>query len=462
MRPLAIIGLDCVPPALAFERFAGHMPHLTALRERGVWGPLHSSFPPITVPAWTCMVSGRDPGELGLYGFRDRVEGSYALRTVDARDVAVPRIWDVLSERGLHVSTVAVPPSFPVQPVNGEQVGCFLTPSAEAEHTHPPHLKGQLQVRFGPYQPDVPNVRTHAREGLLAELMAGSQKRFDIAAYLWEQREPDFLMLVDIAPDRLHHAFWADLDPAHPAHDPSGPFVDAGERFYAHLDAQLGRLLEVLGPAANVMVASDHGARPLLGAFRINEWLLQHGYLVLRERPEQSTPLRPELVDWGRTRAWAEGGYYARVFLNRQGREPSGIVTAEQVPALLTALQDGLGGVAGADGAPWVNRVRRPDELYREVRGQAPDLLAVFDELSVRPVATVGGDANLYAEGDDRGPDGCNHDWQGIFVASGPDVSARGQVSDAQLFDVGASAFALLGQSPPPGWLGVDRTGATS
>ena len=38
---------------------------------------LRSVDPPITVPAWSCMVSGRDPGELGIYGFRNRRDHSY-------------------------------------------------------------------------------------------------------------------------------------------------------------------------------------------------------------------------------------------------------------------------------------------------------------------------------------------------------------------------------------------------
>jgi predicted AlkP superfamily phosphohydrolase/phosphomutase len=62
---LLILGLDCVPPALLFDRCRDVMPNVSALIERGVHGPLRSSEPPITVPAWACMTSGRDAGELG-------------------------------------------------------------------------------------------------------------------------------------------------------------------------------------------------------------------------------------------------------------------------------------------------------------------------------------------------------------------------------------------------------------
>jgi predicted AlkP superfamily phosphohydrolase/phosphomutase len=63
---IAMIGLDCGTPELLFERYAGDMPTLTALRQRALWGRLESTAPPITVPAWSCMLSGRTPRELGV------------------------------------------------------------------------------------------------------------------------------------------------------------------------------------------------------------------------------------------------------------------------------------------------------------------------------------------------------------------------------------------------------------
>ncbi len=50
-----VIGLDCAAPELVFERYRDAMPHASALMDSGTWGPLRSSAPPITVPAWTCM-----------------------------------------------------------------------------------------------------------------------------------------------------------------------------------------------------------------------------------------------------------------------------------------------------------------------------------------------------------------------------------------------------------------------
>lgn len=432
------------------------MPNLSRLMERGAYARLRSTTPPITVPAWTAMISGRDPGELGLYGFRKREPDSYALTLASSSDVAVERVWDVLARRDLRSSLIAVPPSFPPFSVHGELVSCFLTPHAELGHTYPAQLAGELAARFGPYIPDV-EVRARDRGGLFAKLSEMTRQHFAIARHVWETRDPDFMMFVEIGPDRLHHAFYADIDESHPRHDPRGPFRDLGHSYYALLDRELGSLLAQCDDETSVIVASDHGARPLRGAFRINEWLQQAGYLTLRHTPEKPTPLTPELVDWSRTQAWAEGGYYARVFLNVRGREPQGVVAPAQASELCARLRDELRAVSGPAGEAWYNRVERPQDLYRQVRGVAPDLLAIFAELDVRPIATVGTGA-LYAERDDRDADHCNHDYDGIFVLSGAGVSVRGELPTCAIQDVGATVLGLFGVEQPSDWLGVDRS----
>jgi predicted AlkP superfamily phosphohydrolase/phosphomutase len=114
--------------------------------------------------------------------------------------------------------------------------------------------------------------------------------------------------------------------------------------------------------------------------------------------------------------------------------------------------------VTGPNGERWQNSVDAPASLYREVRGFAPDLLAIFDQLNVRPIATVGSDG-VYAARDDRDADACNHDTHGIFVCAGAAVTARGDLGECAIQDVGVTALALLGVERPSDWLGRDRSG---
>jgi predicted AlkP superfamily phosphohydrolase/phosphomutase len=342
-----------------------------------------------------------------------------------------------------------VPPSHPPSPLRGCLVSCFLTPDDAEQVTYPAMLRGELEARFGRYVPDVP-IHGRSRDELLSALLRMTSQHFAIARHVWSSREPDFLMMVEIGPDRLHHAFFGGDEPESER---------ACAAYYAALDRELSSLVSLADEDTSVLIASDHGARPLRSVFRINEWLLQQDYLALREGyvPPSATALSPEMIDFSRTTAWAEGGYYARVMLNVSGREPHGIVAPERYEAERARLRQGLEAVAGPSSPPWQNRVETPETLYREVRGFPPDLLAIFDDLSVRPVATVGTGA-LYAERDDLRSDRANHDFQGIFVLSGAGVSARGRLAPCQIHDVGATVLALFGVPKPDGFLGVDRS----
>src|SRR5207253_9950970 len=144
------------------------------------------------------------------------------------------------------------------------------------------------------------------------------------------------------------------------------------------LDELIGELLERFDDDTVVMVVSDHGARPMEGAICVNEWLAQEGYLALHERPDGITPFREALVDWSRTRAWGEGGYYCRLCLNVEGREPMGIVSAADYESLRDELIAQLEALPAPDGRPIGTKVYRPEELWPVRRGITPDLGVYF------------------------------------------------------------------------------------
>ncbi|MFQ3648655.1 MAG: alkaline phosphatase family protein, partial [Anaerolinea sp.] len=97
-RPrVLVIGLDCASPNLVFDTFQPDLPHLRQLMAAGRWGVLRSCVPCITVPAWSSMFTSRDPGVLGIYGFRNRSSRSYAeLASADSRAVQQPRVWELV------------------------------------------------------------------------------------------------------------------------------------------------------------------------------------------------------------------------------------------------------------------------------------------------------------------------------------------------------------------------------
>ncbi|MCA9581117.1 MAG: alkaline phosphatase family protein [Myxococcales bacterium] len=490
MARVLVIGLDCVPPILAFDAFRTVMPHLDELMAKGAWGPLRSTVPPITVPAWTSMVSGRDPGELGLYGFRNRVGGTYDLRIADGRDVAHKRVWDWIGEAGFRVAPLFVPLTYPPPPVRGQSIACFLTPDHSDPWAFPAPLRAELTERFGPYRMDIPDFRGTDPLAVIEGARHMGEQHFAMAEYVWKEKKPDFMMMVEMGPDRVHHAAWRSvartfLGEGGAPRDKDRAVAQAVKTYYADLDRQVGHLRSIAGPDTNVLIVSDHGARTMQGGVRINRWLMDRGWLTLRpsdgddsskgnvvprraDRPQNGTGTQssterrvtPDTIDWARTRAWGEGGYYGRVFLNVRGREPEGIVPPEEVAGLEREIAAGLEDLALPE-TPSPTRVLFPRRTFRRCQGTAPDLMVFFGDLAWRSLGTVtteGGPAGWFSATNDGGDDGANHDWNGIFVAEGPDVTARGKLEGLEIYDVASTVLGLMGVEPPPDLLGRDRS----
>ncbi len=77
MDKLLIIGLDGATFDL-IQPWAqeGKLPHLARLLEEGVHGTLRSTIPPMSPPAWTSFVTGKNPGKHGIFDFTARQPGS--------------------------------------------------------------------------------------------------------------------------------------------------------------------------------------------------------------------------------------------------------------------------------------------------------------------------------------------------------------------------------------------------
>ncbi|NJP07010.1 MAG: phosphodiesterase [Chloroflexaceae bacterium] len=435
---LLVIGLDCAEPSLVFERWRDDLPNLRRLMQQGAYGRLQSCIPAITVPAWSCLLSGRDPGELGIYGFRNRADRSYAeMRIADSQAVRFPRLWELLGQAGWRVAVLSVPGTSPPPAVHGSLISCFLTPSLQVSYTHPPELAQTITEWLPePYLIDVPNFRSEDKQRILADIYTICDQRFALAQRLLADEQPDLLLMVEMGVDRIHHAFWRHMDPQHPRFVPDSPFAQVIHDYYCHVDAQIGRLLAACAEETVVLVVSDHGARALMGGFCLNQWLIDEGYLVLHEQPAGPQPLDWRQVNWSQTRAWGAGGYYGRIFLNVQGRESEGAIAPATYEHERQTLATRLEALSGPDGQPMGNRAFVPKTIYQRVRGIAPDLIVYFGDLAWRSVGTIGVEQHYTLE-NDTGPDDANHAQDGLFIWVDPQHPGQGQqVVGASMYDI--------------------------
>ncbi|WP_322486876.1 alkaline phosphatase family protein [Chloroflexus sp.] len=452
---LLVIGLDCAAPELIFSRWFDQLPVMRSLIEKGTYGRMESCIPAITVPAWACMMSSQDPGQLGIYGFRNRADYSYdAMVTANARSINVPRLWDLLGAVGKRVGVIGVPLTYPVAPINGELVSCFLTPNAQSQFTYPPELRNDIISWIGgDFLVDVPNFRTTDKERVLRDIYRMAEQRFVICRNLLQRQSYDFLMMVDMGVDRIHHGFWKDMDPAHPKYIPNSPFAHAIFDYYAFIDRQIGELLSFIDEDTAVLIISDHGGKPIQGGLCLNEWLIREGYLVLEEMPRQPAPLERCRINWQRTRAWGSGGYYGRIFVNVAGREPYGIVTRHGYESLRDEISAKLIAMVDHTGQRMNNRVFKPEQIYRQVRGVAPDLLVYFGDLDWRSVGSVGY-PDIYTFENDTGPDEANHAQFGMFIFYDPRHRQSARYRDISIYDVAPTILNYFNQPIPDYMIG--------
>ncbi len=420
----------------------------------GAYCPLESTIPPITVPAWMCMMTGRDPGSLGIYGFRNRSDRGYAaLSFANNRMVREDAIWDVLGRAGKKSILLGVPLTYPPKPINGLLVSDFLAPDTSVDYTYPPELKREVEDLVGDYILDVRSFRTNDKERLLREIREMTAQRFQLARHLVTNHPWDLFAMVEMGPDRMHHGFWRYFDPQHRLHEPGHPLEHALFDYYLELDHHIGELLDSLPSEAAVMVVSDHGAKRMDGAVCLNDWLMQEGYLTLKEPLPvgEVVPFKPDLVDWSSTRAWGDGGYYGRVFLNVAGREPQGIVSAAEAEELKRELSQKLEALPDDQGKPLGSKVFLPEQTYRAVNGVPPDMIVYFGDLHWRSVGSVG-HPSVWIHENDTGPDDANHAQFGICIL--PPAMSGGKLGlgpSRTIYDIAPLILRHFGLEPPPG-----------
>jgi predicted AlkP superfamily phosphohydrolase/phosphomutase len=444
-----IIGLDCAEPSLVLERWRDELPTLSGLLERGAYGRLTSVIPPITVPAWSCMMSSRTPGDLGVYGFRNRSDHTYdGLFIANGTAIKEPRLWDLVGRRGKKSIVLGVPGTYPPRPLNGHMVTCFLTPSTRYQYTYPQTLRREVEDVVGEYLFDCTDFRTEDKDDLLRQVYVMTDRRFKLADHLLSTKPWDFFAMVEMGTDRMHHGFWKDMDPEHRKHVPGGRYESAILDYHKHVDGLLANLLRHADDDTAVLVVSDHGAKRMDGGIRINEWLRGEGLLATLREPTERCSLTDVGIDWSKTTAWGDGGYYARIFLNVKGREPQGTIEPEDYERVRDELAARLAAIPDDTGAPIPTLVYKPEEVYDQVNGVAPDLIVHFGDLLWRSVGTIGGDEGLYTFDNDTGPDDANHAQDGLLIMAGPDITP-GPREGMQLLDVAPTVLSLLGMDVP-------------
>jgi predicted AlkP superfamily phosphohydrolase/phosphomutase len=456
----------------------------------GVHGPLESTLPPVTSPAWPTFATGKNPGKHGVFDFIRSMGGQFEL--VNASSLRAPTLWDMLSEAGHTVGIMNVPVTYPPRPVNGFVIAGMLSPVA-GTFTYPADFLQQYADEMGPYR-IAPNVQY--KEGneqvFTADLLDLVDRRGTYALRLMQDHPYDFLMFHFQATDVLQHALWKFVDPSHPRHDAKGAatFSPAFKRIYQRIDDYIGQMLERLTDDTTVIVMSDHGFGPLHHTVNVNLFLLDEGLLKLKRgawtqlktglfragltpasiwhlieraglqnyvwQVSKSTRNRVvskflsfDDVDWSETLAYSIG-HVGQIYINLKGREPEGIVEpGAEYEAVRQRVIKALQQLRHSQtGQPMVDEVIPGDRVVSgPYASRGADLHLVLDGYRAIAFPLFAADRRIVTR-QIRGDSGC-HRRHGILIAWGAGIRSGERVENARIMDLTPTILHLMGLPVP-------------
>ncbi len=491
---MLLIGLDGATWAFLQPLMdEGALPHLKAITEGGTWGPLASTNPPTTPPAWTTCVTGLNPGRHGIYDFRESPLKHPRRPLVTSRSAQGPKLWHYANQAGRRVGVLNVPITYPPEPVDAFMIAGMMTPGQESEWAYPRDLKARLQAAIGEYivDVDIPKYDVEHEDDaneFLNDIVHSFRQRRDAFFWLQSEYQPDFLMAVLIITDRIQHLFWKMMDPAFADYH-----TDRGRRTrerivaaYQEVDEMLGQVVAGLDGHTDLMLVSDHGFGGTRAWFNVNRWLADQGLLTaiagkalrwrlfnlawkldettlvrtmmptpwrraIRKRIRQTrSSFKNDLegvIDWDRTPAFFASIAAQGIFINEK-RAGAGCVDPADVPALQERIRAGLLALRDPwDGAPVVDAVWFREELYHGPEAQfAPHIIFV-----ARNYATLGRqllgrgqviESSLHTFNGFHRPDG-------IFAALGPSFRAGQRIETARIVDVTPTILCAMGLPVP-------------
>ncbi len=258
---------------------AGELPFLKSLVQRGARAPLRSVYPAKTIPAWYSFATGKDPGELGVFGFTepgDRPGRSNLVQSFRPQEA----FWDRLSRIGKKVGVL----NFPI--ANAYPLHGFVLPGMLSEQptTYPVGLREEIETAIGGRYPgELPTFHASDRDAWIAQATEAVVQRAKAAAALAERHRPDFLFALFRETDRIEHQHWAELgQPVRSIPADLLAFWRAVDRACQEVDTAF----RSGGGAAVTLVISDHGHGAVRSDFLTNRWLAREKLLVFHKPSE--------------------------------------------------------------------------------------------------------------------------------------------------------------------------------
>lgn len=285
-KKLLLIGWDAadwkvITPLLE----AGLMPNLARLLGSGVSGNLGTLRPCLSPILWTSIATGKLPDKHGILGFIEPLPEGGGVRLSSSTSRKTKALWNMFSQRGLKTHAVAWYASHPAEPINGVCVSAELMGTVGRPDqpwpmprgaVHPADLADELAAlrvhpaELGPSDllPFIPRladlVASSPGDPRLEKLLSALAKNASVhamATAILDAEPWDVLAVYYDAIDVVGHDFMLYHPPKLPqvSERDFEYFRNVMNMLYQFHDQMLGRLMDMAGDDAVIVLVSDHG-----------------------------------------------------------------------------------------------------------------------------------------------------------------------------------------------------------
>jgi len=504
-KKLVILGLDGATFDLILPWIEkGWLPNIDRIISEGSWGYLKSTIPHNSAVAWTSFITGKNPGNHGIYDFYYRTAKNYDINFIDFNCIRGKAFWDVIGEAGGKVGVINVPVTYPAPEINGYLISGLMAPEVNEKAFYPRDLYGELISKVGDF-----DVRVYAKDylrfqkfdQLFQKIMDVVDKRYTVLNYLMETRHWDALCYVFSGTDFVQHFFWVHSDKEHPLHNRElgKKFGNCMLRVYQKIDSLVGELVRKLPSETSILIMSDHGAGPNSNrAIFLNNWLAQEGFLAFsdnddRWRPSSAYMLRNLIslgrkyiprkykdkikqfarikskshsyfrfsgIDWSHTKAFSDDNR-GTIWVNLKGRNAQGTVEPgseyEEIRDLIIQKAKGLRDPETGE-IVFEDVLKREEVYFGKYVDKAPDILLLQAKRKYTLLYRLS-NANRRSDvfrtftfrqlTETQPAANASHRQNGILIMKGPHIRRGHRFSGAKIIDIAPTVLYLMNLAIP-------------
>lgn len=258
LRKVILIGVDGLDKNEILQWLQnGELNTFSGLSTGGDYHDLASTHPPWTPCAWPSLLSGRNPGQHGVFDFF--TADGYDKQLIDRSSVDSSYVFEAADAEGRTSIAINYPVTHPAPSLeNGAVVPGYL--AREDISFSPEHLRDEYEAEYGDYI-IYPEYGTDSNA--VEEYIKVARHRRDMARFLNARYNWDLLAVQFQVTDSVFH----DLDDQ----EEIKQVLQAVDRF-------VGDIIDLGGEDPTILIASDHGMGDYEWTFYVNSWLAQEGY----------------------------------------------------------------------------------------------------------------------------------------------------------------------------------------